>query len=92
VQVMPLYEHGTERVRLVRLAAGARLPRRADPGGEELFVLEGACADEHGRYPKGTWLRTPPGGAHALASDEGCILYVKTGHLLQAGRCQSQEA
>jgi anti-sigma factor ChrR (cupin superfamily) len=86
MQVMPLYEHGAERVRLVRLAAGARLPRRADPGGEELFVLEGACADEHGRYRSGTWLRTPPGGAHGLASDEGCTLYVKTGHLLQPGR------
>jgi anti-sigma factor ChrR (cupin superfamily) len=82
VQVMPLYEHDSERVRLVRLAPGTRIPRRAHPGGEEIFVLDGAFADEAGRYPKGAWLRTPPGGEHGAISEEGCTLYVKTGHLL----------
>jgi anti-sigma factor ChrR (cupin superfamily) len=86
MEVMPLHQHGVERVRLVRLAPGAGMPRRALPGGEELFVLEGACADEQGRYAKGAWLRTPPGGEHGLVSDQGCILYVKTGHLGPAGR------
>ncbi len=81
MEVMPLYQHGSERVRLVRLAPGTRLSRRADPGGEEIFVLEGAFADEQGRYPKGAWLRTPPGAEHGVVSEGGCTLYVKTGHL-----------
>jgi anti-sigma factor ChrR (cupin superfamily) len=81
LQVMPLYRHGPERVQLVRLAPGTRLARRAHPGGAEIFVIEGACADEQGRYPKGAWLRTPPGGEHGLVSEDGCTLYLKTGHL-----------
>ncbi len=81
VEVMPLYQHGRERVQLLRLAPGTRLGRRAHPGGEELFVIAGAFEDEQGRYPKGAWLRTPPGGEHGLASAAGCTLYVKTGHL-----------
>ena len=84
--VMPLYERGSERVRLVKLAPGTRLEPQEHPGGEEIFVLEGAFADERGRYPKGTWLRNPPGSAHAAFSEEGCTLYVKTGHLAAAAR------
>jgi anti-sigma factor ChrR (cupin superfamily) len=80
-QVMPLYRRGAERVQLVRLAPGTRLPHHNHPGGEEVFVLEGAFADEQGHYPKGAWLRNPPGSEHGVASEEGCTLYVKTGHL-----------
>ena len=79
--VLPLFERGAERVRLVKLSPGARLERHDHPGGEEILVLDGAFEDEHGRYPKGTWLRNPPGSAHSAFSPEGCTLYVKTGHL-----------
>jgi len=81
MQVMPLYRHGAERVQLLRLAPGTRLPTQRHPGGEEIFVIEGGFADEDGHYPKGAWLRTPAGGVHSLVSEEGCTLYVKTGHL-----------
>jgi hypothetical protein len=40
--------------------------------------------DEHGRYPKGTWLRSPHMSAHKPFSVEGCTIFVKTGHLLTA--------
>jgi anti-sigma factor ChrR (cupin superfamily) len=79
--VMPLFERPSERVELWRLAAGTRLGRHEHPGGEEMFVLEGVLEDELGRYPKGAWVRNPPGSAHAPFSDRGCLLYVKTGHL-----------
>ena len=78
---MPLFERESERVALLKLAPGTRLGRHEHPGGEETFVLEGALEDELGRYPKGAWLRNPPGSAHAPFSEEGCLLYVKTGHL-----------
>jgi hypothetical protein len=51
------------------------------PGGEELFVLEGSCADAAGEYATGTWVRIPPGEAPALVSRSGCRLYVRRGHL-----------
>jgi anti-sigma factor ChrR (cupin superfamily) len=82
VQIMALHEFQDESVALVRLAPGAAVPARDVPGGEELFVLEGTCHDDHGRYQRGTWLRTPIGRAPVLSSDGGCRIYVKRGHLL----------
>jgi anti-sigma factor ChrR (cupin superfamily) len=81
VEVMPLHRFGDEAVALYRLARGAELPARRLPGGEELFVLDGACRDAEGSYGKGSWVRTPIGEAAALRSDGGCRLYVKRGHL-----------
>jgi anti-sigma factor ChrR (cupin superfamily) len=82
IEMMPLHRFDAESVALYRLAAGAELPPRELPGGEELFVLEGACRDGDGRYDEGSWVRTPVGEASALFSDRGCRLYVKRGHLL----------
>ena len=72
---------GSEKVALWRLAPGAHLDRHEHPGGEETFVLDGVLEDELGRYPKGGWLRNPPGSWHQPSSQDGCLLYVKTGHL-----------
>ena len=79
--VLPLHRFGDETVALYRLAPGGVLPQRDLPGGEEIFVLEGTCADRDGRYGPATWLRTPIGRAPTLASETGCRLYVKRGHL-----------
>jgi anti-sigma factor ChrR (cupin superfamily) len=76
-----LHAHDTERVVLERWASGTRLVPRAQVGGEEIYVLDGAFEDAQGRYPAGSWLRSPAGWPHALHSREGCTLYVKTGHL-----------
>jgi len=50
-------------------------------GGEEILVLDGVFSDENGDYPKGTWLRSPHMSMHRPFSKEGCLIYVKTGHL-----------
>ena len=76
-----LHRHGEEKVALVRFSPGARLPHDPHPGGEEVLVLEGVLSDELGDYPAGTWLREPAGSAHAPFSREGCLIYVKEGHL-----------
>lgn len=76
-----LHRYRAERVALVRFSPGARLPDDPHPGGEEVFVLEGVLSDEAGDYPAGTWLREPAGSAHAPFSREGCVIYVKEGHL-----------
>ncbi|MEE8057455.1 MAG: cupin domain-containing protein, partial [Pseudomonadales bacterium] len=47
----------------------------------EIFVLSGTFIDEHGRYPAGTWIRSPHMSSHNPYTDEGCIIFVKTGHL-----------
>jgi len=83
VESLPLFasEKSGERVFLSRYAPGASFPHHDHPGGEEVLVLEGSLEDEDGRYPAGTWLRCPPGSAHAPFSPQGCRLWVKVGHL-----------
>ena len=81
VEVALLHEHGAERVSAIRFAPGARAHAHDHPGGEEILVLEGTFQDENGAYPAGTWIRSPAGTGHAPFSDEGCLLYVKHGHL-----------
>lgn len=81
LKVLPLHSYGTEQVALVKWAPGTHFQRHQHWGGEEIFVLEGTFADEQGVYPPGTWLRNPPGSVHTPFSEEGCLIYVKTGHL-----------
>lgn len=81
LKVLPLHTYGTEQVALVKWAPGTHFQTHRHWGGEEIFVLEGTFADEHGVYPIGTWLRSPHGSIHTPFSNEGCLIYVKTGHL-----------
>jgi hypothetical protein len=54
-------------------------------GGEEILVLEGVFQDEHGSYPKSSWLRSPHLSAHhPFTGPDGAHIYVKTGHLVRA--------
>lgn len=78
---MLLHTWRDERVALHRWAPGTRLAHHAHDGGEEIFVIDGSVADEHGHYPRGTWIRSPHGSSHTPFTDTGCLLYVKGGHL-----------
>jgi anti-sigma factor ChrR (cupin superfamily) len=80
--VLPLSSHGTQHTAMVRWAPGTVFSRHRHHGGEEIFVVEGTFEDEHGRYPAGTWLRSPHLSEHKPFSREGCTILVKTGHLL----------
>lgn len=84
VRVLPLHAHASESVALERWAPGVHVGHRAHPGGTEILVLEGSFTDEDGTYPTRSWLRLPPGSGHSPATEEGCLLYVKTGHLRAA--------
>ena len=57
-------------------------------GGEEIYVVDGVFEDEHGRYPAGSWIRSPHMSLHQPFSKEGCTIFVKTGHLLEGGDSQ----
>ena len=80
-EVLKLHVCAHEYVRILRWHAGCELSERSFPDGAEYFVLEGEFTDAEGIYPKGTWLRIPPGGFHAPITRAGCMVYVKTGHL-----------
>ncbi len=46
-------------------------------------MLAGGIEDEHGAYEAGSWVRYPAGSRHALHSENGRTLYLKTGHLAE---------
>ena len=80
----PLYRQGGELgpvTSLVRYAPGGSFREHAHPEGEEILVLEGEFADEYGRYPEGTWLRSPHMSRHTPFSETGCLIYVRVGGL-----------
>ena len=81
--VMPLHQFETEHVALVRWAPGTVFTQHRHFGGEEILVLDGVFEDEFGRYPEGTWIRSPHGSVHAPLSTDGCTILVKTGHLAE---------
>ena len=79
--VMPLMQQGSGST-LVRWAPQTFFNPHRHFGGEEIFVVAGVFEDEHGRYPAGTWIRSPHLSLHQPFSKEGCTIFVKTGHLL----------
>ncbi len=62
---------------IVRYAAGASFARHEHPLGEEILVLDGIFSDQSGDFGPGSYLRNPPGSAHAPFSASGCVLLVK---------------
>lgn len=81
LHVMPLMQQGTGST-LVKWDPQTYFNSHRHFGGEEIFVVEGVFEDEHGRYPAGTWIRSPHMSLHKPFSIEGCTIFVKTGHLL----------
>lgn len=82
LSVMPLHTFEGEHVALVRWAPNTVFNPHRHWGGEEIYVLEGTFHDEHGAYPSGSWVRSPHMSSHhPFTQDDGCTIYVKTGHL-----------
>lgn len=70
-----------EDIRFTRLDKGIRIPLHGHPGGNEMFVLEGSIEDEYGRFDVGDWIRQPAASEHAPWTDDGCVLFVRDGHI-----------
>ncbi|KUJ72772.1 cupin domain-containing protein [Thiomicrospira sp. WB1] len=81
LKVMSLHHFQTEHTALVWWPAGERFQPHQHWGGEEILVLDGAFIDEHGHYPKGTWLRSPHKSLHDPWVENETLIWVKTGHL-----------
>jgi anti-sigma factor ChrR (cupin superfamily) len=62
---------------LVRYAGRSAFPAHEHGLGEEFLVLDGVFSDEHGDYPKGTYVRNPPGSRHTPRTEPGCTILVK---------------
>ena len=83
LRVLPLHNHGSEQVALVRWPAGEHFQAHTHFGGEEIYVISGELKDEHGSYPQATWIRSPHLSKHLPFAEEDTLIWVKVGHLKQ---------
>ncbi|PKF63786.1 cupin [Psychromonas sp. psych-6C06] len=81
LQVMPLHQFEGESTALVKWPAGERFQGHRHFGGEEIFVISGEFIDEHGRYPEGSWIRSPHLSEHTPYVEQETLILVKVGHL-----------
>jgi anti-sigma factor ChrR (cupin superfamily) len=81
LQVMPLHECQGESTALVRWPAGEQFQPHQHFGGEEIYVVSGEFIDEFGRYPAGTWMRSPHLSQHCPYVEQETVIWVKVGHL-----------
>ncbi|MDO6677682.1 cupin domain-containing protein [Shewanella sp. 4_MG-2023] len=82
LKVMPLHQHLTESTALVFWPAGCQFQPHRHFGGEEIYVISGEFIDELGRYPAGTWIRSPHLSQHNPYVEQDTLIWVKVGHLL----------
>ena len=81
LRVMPLHNFEGESVALVHWPAGEQFQRHSHFGGEEIYVISGEFIDEHGRYPAGSWIRSPHLSVHKPYVEQETLIWVKVGHL-----------
>jgi quercetin dioxygenase-like cupin family protein len=55
---------------------GARFPRHAHPGGEQVLVVSGDVQIAEHALGAGDYLYTAPGDVHAVTSRDGCVLFI----------------
>lgn len=84
LRVMPLHEYRGEHTALVHWPPGEQFVFHQHWGGEEILVLEGEFIDERGRYPRGTWMRSPHLSRHRPWVEQETLIWVKVGHLAPA--------
>ncbi len=83
LQVMPLHNFAGQNTALVKWPKNEIFQPHRHLGGEEIFVINGEFIDEHGSYPKYTWLRNPHNTQHHPRVEQETLILVKTGHLAQ---------
>lgn len=62
---------------IVRFDPESRFSPHVHGGGEEFLVLDGVFEDEHGSFPRGSYVRNPPTSKHTPGSTPGCVMFVK---------------
>lgn len=81
VHATTLYADQREHVRFEHWDANAAVTVDTS-GGAELLVLQGSFSESGDELSRHSWLRLPPGADFAAqAGEQGCQVWVKTGHL-----------
>jgi len=92
IELAPLFEDSSERVRLERWAPDVMI-ETALPGGIELLVLDGSFSEGGEEFTKYSWLRLPAGSSlRARTGQQDCGLLVKSDHLARIPRSPAPSA
>ena len=81
LRVVSLHTHNNESTALVYWPENEIFQPHTHWGGEEIVVLEGRFIDDHGEYPRGSWIRSPHMSKHFPRVEEETLILVKIGHL-----------
>ena len=81
VDVLPLHEFGSERVSMMRISGEQTHRVAGDPGGTEIFVVDGSIRYEDEILPTESWLRLPADQSAELQAMPDAVLWLKCGHL-----------
>jgi anti-sigma factor ChrR (cupin superfamily) len=78
VDVSWLYQNGPHgpAAAYLRYHAGARVPLHWHAGYEHVLVLQGSQIDHNGRHVAGSLTINPPGSAHEVVSEDGCLVLI----------------
>lgn len=82
--ILPLHRFAEEKTELQRWSAGSAIHLPEQPGGREIYIVDGGFSDRQGHYAKGCWIREGHAPAIVGKADEDTVLLVKTGHLVTA--------
>jgi hypothetical protein len=82
--VIPLHQDAREDVRIEVWDPGVAVMVR-EPGGAEVFVLDGGFGEGGEGFSKHSWLRLPAGDTlDAVAGSTSARVWIKSGHLRHA--------
>jgi anti-sigma factor ChrR (cupin superfamily) len=78
VDVSWLYQNGAHgpAAAYLRYRPGARVPLHWHAGYEHVLVLQGSQTDHNGRHAAGSLTINPPGSAHEVLSEDGCLVLI----------------
>jgi anti-sigma factor ChrR (cupin superfamily) len=76
IESYPIYEtpDSGPAAMLLCYAPGAEAPAHVHEGYEHILILSGSQTDERGHHPAGSLMIHPPGTAHHVRSDNGCVV------------------
>ena len=75
VHVKKLYEDASgAQTALVKMDAGARLPRHRHVGIEQSYVIQGTLVDDDGACTAGNFVWRRAGSVHEAWSPDGCVV------------------
>ena len=81
IKMQILNQHAAEQTLMVKWPKNYSGAGESNITGAEVFVISGELIDDNGRYPAGTWLRSPSAPFNNAYTETETVAFIKYGHL-----------